>query len=119
MEDAAMAKCCFASFCDKCIKDRSVSKSVCFCRRKIVADDIIPNITLRVTINRILNLNQRGDTNSANTGSEATNMKWKRLFAEKEIQQKKLDSGEAEHKSTRQRKRKKKAETYLQWEQWE
>ncbi|XWS10790.1 hypothetical protein CRYUN_Cryun38cG0027800 [Craigia yunnanensis] len=117
MKDAAMTKCCFASFCDKCIRDRSFSESVCVCQRKIVADDIIPNITLRVTINRILNLNQCGDTNSANTGSEATSMKRKRLFADEVIQQNKLDSGEAEQKSTTKRKRK--AETYLQWRQWE
>ncbi|XVE52944.1 hypothetical protein DITRI_Ditri02bG0164800 [Diplodiscus trichospermus] len=109
MKDAALAKCCFASFCDKCIKDRMVSKSVCVCRRKIVADDILPNMTLRVTINRILNLNQCGDTASDNSGSVAANMKTKPLLAEKEIQQKKLDSGDAEEKNTRKRK----AEMYL------
>ena len=70
---------------------------VCLCLPKqIVADDILPNMTLRDTINRILNLNQCGDTTSDNTGSEAANLKRKRLLADRDIQQKKLDSGEAE-----------------------
>ena len=108
MKDAALTKCCFASFCDKCIRDRIVSKSVCVCQRHIVADDIVPNMTLRDTINRILNLNQCGDTTSDNNVSEAANLKRKRLLADRDIQQKKLDSGEAEQKRTRKRK----AETY-------
>ncbi|XWS10231.1 hypothetical protein CRYUN_Cryun39dG0057600 [Craigia yunnanensis] len=96
MKDAALTKCCFASFCDKCIRDCIVSKSVCVCQRQIVADDIVPNMTLRDTINRILNLNQCGDTTFDNNGSEAANLKRKRLLADRDIQQKKLDSGEAE-----------------------
>ncbi|XP_022751608.1 E3 ubiquitin ligase PARAQUAT TOLERANCE 3-like [Durio zibethinus] len=87
MKDAVLTKCCFASFCDKCIRDLIVSMSVCVCQRKIVADDILPNKTVRDTISRILN--QSGDTSSeANT-------------EEKEIQQKKADSGEAEQKRKR------------------
>ncbi|XVF18344.1 hypothetical protein REPUB_Repub11eG0013600 [Reevesia pubescens] len=97
MKNAALAKCCFASFCDKCIRDRIVSKSVCVCQRKIVADDILPNMTLRDTISRIMNLNQSGDVASDNTRSEAANMKRKRLHEEKELQ----GSGETEEKRMR------------------
>ncbi|XVF79280.1 hypothetical protein PTKIN_Ptkin14bG0209000 [Pterospermum kingtungense] len=51
-----------------------------------MADDVLPNMTLRDTITRILNLNlnQRGDTSSVNAGSGAANLK------------RKLDSGVAE-----------------------
>ncbi|XVF79279.1 hypothetical protein PTKIN_Ptkin14bG0208900 [Pterospermum kingtungense] len=79
MKDAALTKCCFASFCVECIRSHIFSKSICVCQRKIVADDILPNMTLRDTITRILNLNQNqcGDTSSANGGSGAANSKRK------------------------------------------
>ncbi|XP_060216766.1 E3 ubiquitin ligase PQT3-like [Lycium barbarum] len=57
MKDAVIAsKCCFSSFCNKCIKDHiTISNSVCVCgARNILADALLPNMTLRVTINRIL-----------------------------------------------------------------
>ncbi|KAJ8565523.1 hypothetical protein K7X08_008099 [Anisodus acutangulus] len=67
MKDAAIAsKCCFRSFCDKCIRDHIImSNSVCICGvRNILADTLLPNMTLRVTINRIL------ESKSNNTSSE-------------------------------------------------
>ncbi|XP_022717816.1 E3 ubiquitin ligase PARAQUAT TOLERANCE 3-like [Durio zibethinus] len=91
MKDAVLAKCCFASLYDKCIRDRIVSKSVCVCPWKIVSDDVLANMPLRDTINRILN--QSGDSTSNSAGTEAANMKRKHLLAAKEIQQKRPDLG--------------------------
>ncbi|MCD9642405.1 E3 ubiquitin-protein ligase rbbp6 [Datura stramonium] len=56
MKDAVIAsKCCFSSFCDKCIRDHIISNSVCVCgARNILVDALLPNITLRVTVNRIM-----------------------------------------------------------------
>ncbi|GMI74887.1 hypothetical protein like AT5G47430 [Hibiscus trionum] len=79
MKNAALTKCCFASFCDKCIRDRVVSDSDCICRRKIAVDDILPNMTLRNAINRILNAEIKG----------AVATKRKQPLAENETQQQK------------------------------
>lgn len=59
IKDAVLtSKCCFTSFCDKCIRDYIISKSVCVCgATNILADDLLPNKTLRDTINRILESN--------------------------------------------------------------
>ncbi|XP_016435210.1 E3 ubiquitin ligase PARAQUAT TOLERANCE 3 isoform X2 [Nicotiana tabacum] len=59
MKDAVLtSKCCFTSFCDKCIRDYIISKSMCICgATSILADDLLPNKTLRDTINRILESN--------------------------------------------------------------
>ncbi|XVF46805.1 hypothetical protein PTKIN_Ptkin03bG0057800 [Pterospermum kingtungense] len=84
MKDAALTKCCFASFCVECIRGHIVSKSICVCQRKVMVDDVLPNKTLRDTITRILNQNQHRDTSSVNAGSGAANSK------------RKLDSGVAE-----------------------
>uniref|UniRef100_A0A6V7QSV6 DWNN domain-containing protein n=1 Tax=Ananas comosus var. bracteatus TaxID=296719 RepID=A0A6V7QSV6_ANACO len=56
MKDAVLtSKCCFRSFCDKCIRDYIISKSMCVCgATSILADDLLPNKTLRETISRIL-----------------------------------------------------------------
>ncbi|OQU91736.1 hypothetical protein SORBI_3001G241100 [Sorghum bicolor] len=56
MKDAVLtSKCCFRSFCDKCIRDYLINKSMCVCgATSILADDLLPNKTLRETINRIL-----------------------------------------------------------------
>ncbi|KFK32178.1 hypothetical protein AALP_AA6G207800 [Arabis alpina] len=56
MKDAALtSKCCFQSFCDKCIRDHIIAKSMCVCgATDVLADDLLPNKTLRDTINRIL-----------------------------------------------------------------
>ncbi|XP_072950529.1 E3 ubiquitin ligase PQT3-like [Typha angustifolia] len=56
MRDAALTtKCCFSSFCDKCIRDYLMAKSMCLCgATNMLADDLIPNITLRETINHML-----------------------------------------------------------------
>ncbi|RLN05525.1 uncharacterized protein C2845_PM13G17160 [Panicum miliaceum] len=55
MIDAVLtSKCCFDSFCDKCIRDYIITESKCICGVKALADDLIPNQTLRCTINNML-----------------------------------------------------------------
>ncbi|KAG8091657.1 hypothetical protein GUJ93_ZPchr0012g20759 [Zizania palustris] len=56
MKDAVLtSKCCFRSFCYKCIRDYIINKSTCVCgATSILADDLLPNKTLRETISRIL-----------------------------------------------------------------
>ncbi|XP_072065152.1 E3 ubiquitin ligase PQT3-like isoform X1 [Arachis hypogaea] len=68
MKDAVLtSKCCFKSFCDKCIRDYVISKSMCICgATNILADDLLPNKTLRDTINRIL---ESGNSSAENAGS--------------------------------------------------
>ncbi|GAA0170978.1 ubiquitin-protein ligase [Lithospermum erythrorhizon] len=69
MKDAVLtSKCCFKSFCDKCIRDYIISKSMCVCgETNVLADDLLPNKTLRDTINRMLESN----TSSAENGGSA------------------------------------------------
>ncbi|ESQ55687.1 hypothetical protein EUTSA_v10024408mg [Eutrema salsugineum] len=67
MRDAALtSKCCFESFCDKCIRDHIIAKSMCVCGKNVLADDLLPNKTLRDTINRIL---ESGNSSAENAGS--------------------------------------------------
>lgn len=68
MKDAVLtSKCCFKSFCDKCIRDHIISKSMCVCgATNILADDLLPNKTLRDTINRIMESN---NSSAENAGS--------------------------------------------------
>ncbi|KAG5523827.1 hypothetical protein RHGRI_030727 [Rhododendron griersonianum] len=68
MKDAVLtSKCCFKSFCDKCIRDHIISKSICVCgATNILADDLLPNKTLRDAINRILESN---NSSAENAGS--------------------------------------------------
>ncbi|WOK91578.1 hypothetical protein Cni_G00269 [Canna indica] len=56
MKDAVLtSKCCFRSFCDKCIRDYIIKNKMCVCAAtNILADDLLPNKTLRETISRIL-----------------------------------------------------------------
>ncbi|KAK1258782.1 hypothetical protein QJS04_geneDACA018693 [Acorus gramineus] len=65
MRDAVLtSKCCCKSFCDKCIRDHILSKLMCICgATNILADDLLPNKTLRDTINRMLE-----STSSAENG---------------------------------------------------
>ncbi|KAG7028398.1 E3 ubiquitin ligase PQT3-like protein [Cucurbita argyrosperma subsp. argyrosperma] len=69
MKDAVLtSKCCFKSFCDKCIRDHIISKSACVCgATNVLADDLLPNKTLRDTINRILE--SGGNSSADNAGS--------------------------------------------------
>ncbi|KAL5683419.1 hypothetical protein ACJX0J_009804, partial [Zea mays] len=55
MRDAVLtSKCCFDSFCDRCIRDYIITESKCICGVKTLADDLIPNQTLRSTISNML-----------------------------------------------------------------
>uniref|UniRef100_A0A803L5G9 DWNN domain-containing protein n=1 Tax=Chenopodium quinoa TaxID=63459 RepID=A0A803L5G9_CHEQI len=69
MKDAVLSsKCCFGSFCDKCIRDYIISKSMCVCGTiDILTDNLVPNKTLRNTINRILE--SSGNSSVDNPGS--------------------------------------------------
>ncbi|KAJ0974104.1 hypothetical protein J5N97_016069 [Dioscorea zingiberensis] len=68
MKDAVLtSKCCFSSFCDKCIRDYIITKSMCVCgATNILADDLLPNKTLRETINRIM---ESATSSTENVGS--------------------------------------------------
>ncbi|KAL5077772.1 hypothetical protein RYX36_016756 [Vicia faba] len=68
MKNAVLtSKCCFKSFCDKCIRDYIMSKSACVCHAtNVLADDLLPNKTLRDAINRIL---ESGNSSTENAGS--------------------------------------------------
>eukprot|EP00252_Welwitschia_mirabilis_P012743 TRINITY_DN2819_c0_g1_i2.p1 TRINITY_DN2819_c0_g1~~TRINITY_DN2819_c0_g1_i2.p1 ORF type:complete len:812 (-),score=188.43 TRINITY_DN2819_c0_g1_i2:132-2567(-) len=68
MKDAVLtSRCCFKSYCDKCIRDYIISKSMCVCgKTNVLADYLLPNKTLRDTINRIL---ENGTSSQENAGS--------------------------------------------------
>jgi E3 ubiquitin-protein ligase RBBP6 len=54
-------------FTDSGIRDHIISKSMCVCGRSdVLADDLLPNKTLRDTINRIL---EAGNDSTENVGS--------------------------------------------------
>uniref|UniRef100_A0A7N0RBD8 DWNN domain-containing protein n=1 Tax=Kalanchoe fedtschenkoi TaxID=63787 RepID=A0A7N0RBD8_KALFE len=59
MKDAVIAiKCCFATFCDRCIRNHIISKSECVCGKKdVLADDLVPNMIVRDSISRFLECN--------------------------------------------------------------
>lgn len=67
MKDAVIAsKCCFDSFCDRCIRSHLMSKLMCVCKATTTrADNLLPNITLRETIARLL----ESKPNSRTSGS--------------------------------------------------
>ncbi|KAJ4750354.1 hypothetical protein LUZ62_084759 [Rhynchospora pubera] len=49
------SKCCFSSFCDKCIREHILNQSKCACgATKVLPDDLLPNKTLRETIDQLL-----------------------------------------------------------------
>lgn len=48
------------------IRDHIISKSKCVCGVSVLADDLLPNKTLRDTINRIL---ESGNSSAENAGS--------------------------------------------------
>lgn len=53
--------------CNSGIRDHIISKSMCVCgATNILADDLLPNKTLRDTINRIL---ESGNSSADNAGS--------------------------------------------------
>ncbi|XP_071677708.1 E3 ubiquitin ligase PQT3-like [Lolium perenne] len=55
MVDAVVtSKCCFSSFCERCIRAHIVASSKCVCGAQARADDLIPNQALRTTISNIL-----------------------------------------------------------------
>ncbi|CAN6439748.1 unnamed protein product [Victoria cruziana] len=67
LKDAVFtSKCCYESFCDKCIREYIIAQSKCVCgATNVLADDLLPNKRLRETINRIL---ETKTTSSAENG---------------------------------------------------
>uniref|UniRef100_A0A0A9H9E8 Uncharacterized protein n=1 Tax=Arundo donax TaxID=35708 RepID=A0A0A9H9E8_ARUDO len=64
MTDAMLtSKCCYDSFCDKCIRDYIIAQLKCVCGVEILADDLIPNQTLRSTIAGMLSSRGGGCSN--------------------------------------------------------
>lgn len=82
MKDAVLSsKCCFGSFCDKCIRDYIISKSMCVCgARDLLADDLVPNKTLRDTINRILESPGNSSVNNAGIPLQTQDMESERCL---------------------------------------
>ncbi|KAF8728597.1 hypothetical protein HU200_017862 [Digitaria exilis] len=55
MSDAVVAsRCCFGSFCDACIRGHIADTSRCVCGTQSRADELIPNLTLRATIAKLV-----------------------------------------------------------------
>ncbi|OEL13820.1 hypothetical protein BAE44_0025162 [Dichanthelium oligosanthes] len=78
MVDAVVAsRCCFGSFCDVCIKGQIAAKSRCVCGAQARADHLIPNLTLRATIAKLLATSATGsgsggtDNRKSSAGSNA------------------------------------------------
>ncbi|KAF8681712.1 hypothetical protein HU200_045144 [Digitaria exilis] len=77
MIDAVLtSKCCFDSFCDKCIRDYIIAESKCVCGVKALADDLIPNHTLRSTISNMLGIraNSGGSGTTKHRSSSGSNL---------------------------------------------
>ncbi|KDP35221.1 hypothetical protein JCGZ_09380 [Jatropha curcas] len=74
MKNAVMtSKCCFSSFCDKCIRDYLIGcKLKCVCgATDVLTDHLIPNMTLRDTINRILESGSGSSSSGTNVQSNS------------------------------------------------
>lgn len=70
MEYAVISsKCCLDSFCDECIRNYIISSSngMCYCGAKsILTDYLVPNLTLRKAINRLMEYDNCGVKNENN-----------------------------------------------------
>ncbi|KAL9268639.1 E3 ubiquitin ligase PQT3-like-like protein [Drosera capensis] len=73
MKYAVLAtRCCLRSFCDKCIRDYIISKSMCICGVVgVLADDLIINKSLRETITRFL---ESGNSSSARSSHQSSTL---------------------------------------------
>ncbi|KAJ7559861.1 hypothetical protein O6H91_04G103900 [Diphasiastrum complanatum] len=71
LKDAVLtSKCCFKSYCDRCIREQIMSKGKCICgATNILADDLLPNKTLREAIDRLLESTTM-TTSAENAGSK-------------------------------------------------
>eukprot|EP00261_Vitis_vinifera_P032871 XP_019074114.1 PREDICTED: E3 ubiquitin-protein ligase RBBP6-like [Vitis vinifera] len=56
MLDAVMVKCCFTSFCHRCISNCPT----CPCGARVVSNDLLPNLTLRDIILRFQDKEYKG-----------------------------------------------------------
>ncbi|XP_024539207.1 E3 ubiquitin ligase PQT3-like isoform X1 [Selaginella moellendorffii] len=71
LKDAVLtSKCCFKSYCDRCIRNEIISKGKCVCgATHVLADDLLPNKTLRDAIERLLESNA-ATSSTENHGSK-------------------------------------------------
>jgi E3 ubiquitin-protein ligase RBBP6 len=85
MKDAVLtSKCCFKSFCDRCIRDHLIkSRLKCECgATDMLTDYLIPNMTVRRTIDRILECDTSSSSGSGGgSGSRSTSFQVKDLVS--------------------------------------
>ncbi|KAF2304171.1 hypothetical protein GH714_028300 [Hevea brasiliensis] len=98
MKDAVLtSKCCFKSFCDKCIRDHLIiSKLKCVCgAANVLADSLIPNMTLRDTINCFVESSCGNSSSSENAKSNSFRVMdvESALCSQPQISTKKLPAG--------------------------
>ncbi|KAF2304197.1 hypothetical protein GH714_028486 [Hevea brasiliensis] len=97
MKDAVLtSKCCFKSFCDKCIRDHLIiSKLKCECgAANVLADSLIPNMTLRDTINCFVESSCGNSSSGENAKATLFELwMWNRLCSQPQISTKKLPAG--------------------------
>ncbi|CAM6106070.1 unnamed protein product [Calypogeia fissa] len=84
LKDAVLtSKCCFRSYCDHCIRSLIIAKGECMCKASnILADDLVPNKTLREAIDCLLESSQVSCITSSSSGNqncEETSRKRSRL----------------------------------------
>ncbi|XP_020252031.1 E3 ubiquitin ligase PARAQUAT TOLERANCE 3-like [Asparagus officinalis] len=85
MENAVFArKCCFRSFCDKCIREHVSVDSTCECGApRVLAEDFIPNKTLRDIVTSMLesakNIKRQHDLKTGEEEGEDFAFKRRRL----------------------------------------
>ncbi|CAM6085388.1 unnamed protein product [Calypogeia fissa] len=75
LKDAVLtSKCCFRSYCDHCIRSLIIAKGECVCgASNVVADDLLPNKTLREAIDCLLESSQVSCiTSSHSSGHQAS-----------------------------------------------
>lgn len=91
MENSVMTKCCFASFCEKCIRNFISSNSKCICGvTNILNDHLLPNLTLRKTITGRMASNKNeskvlSTESSSNNKNEETRMAVSRAASKRKL----------------------------------
>ncbi|CAN1332806.1 E3 ubiquitin ligase PQT3-like [Linum perenne] len=73
MEDAMFVtkRCCFRTYCDGCIRDRLKSAGTCSCGAPDVSvDHLVPNVTLRKMIARLLVEMQSNCSSSSDSSND-------------------------------------------------
>ncbi|CAL1390745.1 unnamed protein product [Linum trigynum] len=76
MKDAVfVTRCCFRSFCDGCIRNRLMTSRSCACGElDVLVDDLVPNVTLRQVINRVVTQPYSCFTNISSSSSSSSSI---------------------------------------------